>query len=198
MFNLLLLLLGRILQNSNTRYSSNKKWQKSRSYTILRWWYPTNLFCYISISSIIIREYHWERYLEDSCQKKNNWKRFESFLLTHSFRLILEYSLRYSSTPSCQTNVTNETSLVNESREAFTATYLLRRLNSKSYNARPSLIVLLLDWIWNVFHGYISFQPYVQCNMFEVCIHEVWIDFLSTKHFARLIFCSLCINQPFV
>jgi hypothetical protein len=45
--------------------------------------------------------------------------------------LILEYSLRYSSMPSSQTNVINEMGLVNQPRDAFTATYLLRRLNSK-------------------------------------------------------------------
>ena len=51
----------------------------------------------------------------------------------NSFMLILEYSLRYSSMPSCQTNVRNEIGLVNEPRDAFTATYLLRRLNSKYF-----------------------------------------------------------------
>jgi len=45
--------------------------------------------------------------------------------------LILEYSLRYSSMPSSQTNIVNEIGLVNKYRDAFTATYLLRRLNSK-------------------------------------------------------------------
>ncbi|CAF3989111.1 unnamed protein product [Rotaria magnacalcarata] len=41
-----------------------------------------------------------------------------------------EYSIRYSSMSSRQNNITNEMRLVNEPRDAFTATYLLRRLNS--------------------------------------------------------------------
>ncbi|CAF3587047.1 unnamed protein product [Rotaria sordida] len=40
-----------------------------------------------------------------------------------------EYALRYSTMSSSQTNITNEIHLVNEPRDAFTATYLLRRLN---------------------------------------------------------------------
>lgn len=47
------------------------------------------------------------------------------------FILILEYSIRYSSLSSRQTNLTNDSRIVNEPRDAFTATYLLRRLNSK-------------------------------------------------------------------
>jgi hypothetical protein len=38
---------------------------------------------------------------------------------------------RYSSLPSCRTTDINELTLLNEPRDAFTATYLLRRLNSK-------------------------------------------------------------------
>ena len=45
--------------------------------------------------------------------------------------LILEYLLRYSSLSSDQTNVTQPGAVTKETRDAFTATYLLRRLNSK-------------------------------------------------------------------
>jgi hypothetical protein len=49
----------------------------------------------------------------------------------NTFMLILEYSLRYSSLPTCPNNVTNDSGVVKGHRDAFTATYLLRRLNSK-------------------------------------------------------------------
>ncbi len=52
----------------------------------------------------------------------NNRKQFFEYL---------DYPVRYSSLPSCQTTEVNEHTLLNESRDAFTATYLLRRLNSK-------------------------------------------------------------------
>ena len=41
-----------------------------------------------------------------------------------------EYPARYSSLQSFQPTEVHELSLVNEPRDAFTATYLLRRLNS--------------------------------------------------------------------
>ena len=72
----------------------------------------------LTFLSLFIYPFERTKFIE----KDNNRKQF--------FRC-LEYPIRYSSLPSCQTTEVNELTLVNEPRDAFTATYLLRRLNSK-------------------------------------------------------------------
>lgn len=107
--------------------------------------------------------------------------------LTIFLLLILEYSLRYSSTPSCQANVTNETNLVNETRDAFTATYLLRRMNSKYRQTKPYLLRLVPSQFETnkkkrtISHDDI-FSALIPMQYVRGVHHEVWIIYPISIH----------------